>query len=122
MATSFVSITDFGARGDGRTDNTAAIQRAFDTAKATGKSVYVPEGVFAHSGVLRANGISIDGAGAKSVLHATNAAKSALIVERATMVSTHAVSAASVTSTVRKPASSARWMTQAICFACWSIM
>ncbi len=80
MATSFVSITDFGARGDGRTDNTAAIQRAFDTAKATGKSVYVPEGVFAHSGVLRANGISIDGAGAKSVLHATNAAKSALIV------------------------------------------
>lgn len=80
MATSFVSITDFGAKGDGRTDNTAAIQRAFDTAKAAGKSVYIPEGVFAHAGVLRANGVSIDGAGAKSVLHATNASKSALFV------------------------------------------
>ncbi|MFN8723754.1 MAG: carbohydrate-binding domain-containing protein [Rhodospirillales bacterium] len=80
MATSFVSITDFGARGDGRTDNTAAIQRAFDTAKAAGKSVYIPEGVFAHAGVLRADGVSIDGAGAKSVLHATNASKSALFV------------------------------------------
>jgi hypothetical protein len=80
MATGFISITEFGAKGDGRTDNTAAIQRAFDSAKATGKSVFIPEGVFNHSGVLRANGISIDGAGAKSVLHATTAAKSALIV------------------------------------------
>lgn len=80
MATSFVSITDFGAKGDGRTDNTAAIQRAFDTAKATGKSVWIPEGVFNHSGVLRADDVSIDGAGAKSVLHATNASKSALYV------------------------------------------
>lgn len=37
-----VSVKDFGARGDGVTDDTAAIQSAIKT----GKNVYIPEGVY----------------------------------------------------------------------------
>lgn len=79
----YVSITDFGARGDGRTDNRAAIQKALDHAKATGQAVYVPEGNFLHKGVLKIDGVDIYGAGGKSVLKAVGAASSdaqALIV------------------------------------------
>jgi len=41
------SIRDFGAQGDGQTNNTAAIQAALDACgKAHGGAVVVPEGVF----------------------------------------------------------------------------
>lgn len=39
-------VTSFGAVGDGRTDNTAAIQRAIDSCSRTGGDVYFPRGVF----------------------------------------------------------------------------
>jgi hypothetical protein len=73
-----ISITDFGAKGDGRTDNTAAIQRAFDEAAKTGATVFIPEGVFNHSGVLRARGIDIEGVGDASHLRATTPTASAI--------------------------------------------
>lgn len=41
-----VSVKDFGAVGDGTTDDTAAIQAAIDSLPATGGSVYVPPGVY----------------------------------------------------------------------------
>jgi parallel beta-helix repeat protein len=40
-----LNVRDFGARGDGTTDDTAAIQRAVDAAPAHG-TVYVPDGVY----------------------------------------------------------------------------
>ena len=47
------NILDFGAVGDGVTDNTAAIQRAIDA----GGVVYVPSGVFVTGTIyLRSNG------------------------------------------------------------------
>jgi len=58
-----VSITDFGAIGDGTTDNHAAIERAFDYATANGVDVFVPAGVFAHSGTLSAEESGIFGTG-----------------------------------------------------------
>jgi hypothetical protein len=46
-----VSVKDFGAVGDGVTDDTAAIQAAIDTVGTTGGAVYVPAGVYLVSGL-----------------------------------------------------------------------
>ncbi len=41
-----VSVKDMGAQGDGRTDDTAAIQRALDKIGGTGGTVFVPNGTY----------------------------------------------------------------------------
>ncbi|GJM82866.1 hypothetical protein HMSSN139_53620 [Paenibacillus sp. HMSSN-139] len=41
-----ISVTNFGAKGNGITDDTAAIQRALNQAAATGDTVYFPKGVY----------------------------------------------------------------------------
>lgn len=49
-----LSVTDFGAVGDAKADNTAAFQRAMDAAAARGGGlVRVPAGVYLFSGTLR---------------------------------------------------------------------
>ncbi len=61
-----VSVKDFGAVGDGVTDNTAAIQAALNT----GKNVYIPDGSFFFSLPLSytADNQSIYGSGNNSIL------------------------------------------------------
>ncbi|HEX6979104.1 MAG TPA: glycosyl hydrolase family 28-related protein [Alphaproteobacteria bacterium] len=76
----YVSITDFGAIGDGTTDNHAMIERAFDYATANGVDVFIPAGVFAHSGTLSAEGIGIFGTGEGSVLRAMQFGVEALVL------------------------------------------
>jgi Pectate lyase superfamily protein len=47
------SVLDFGAKGDGRTDDTAAFQKALDTAgQAGGGTVYAPRGDYFFAGHL----------------------------------------------------------------------
>ena len=41
-----VSVKDFGAKGDGVTDDTEAIQRAMTSSVITGRNVFFPEGVY----------------------------------------------------------------------------
>lgn len=41
-----IDVSDFQAVGDGKTDNTAAIQRALEKAAETKATVYLPAGVF----------------------------------------------------------------------------
>lgn len=53
-----IDITSFGAIGDGRTMNTAAIQSAVDEAAKSGSMVRVPSGVFL-SGTIVLNGASL---------------------------------------------------------------
>jgi Endopolygalacturonase len=79
MAT-YINARDFGAKGDGRTDDTAALQKAFDYAKANGVAVYIPSGTYTHSNVLTADSITVFGDGDGTLLKGTTAGKEALIM------------------------------------------
>jgi|GEM_PF-5980280 len=49
-----VNVSDHGAKGDGVTDDSAAIQAAVDEAQTTGRPVYLPTGTYAVSAALAA--------------------------------------------------------------------
>jgi len=57
-----LSVRDFGARGDGRTDDTAAFQKALDAAGQGGGSVHAGPGIFFFAGHLNVpNGVALEG-------------------------------------------------------------
>ena len=58
-----VSVKDFGAVGDEVTDDTAAIQAAFDHAAQTGKAVYFPAGKYLVSQIAVSKSVSFFGDG-----------------------------------------------------------
>jgi hypothetical protein len=74
------SITSFGAKGDGTTDNLTAIQNAFNNAAANHCIALVPAGTFAYSGNLNATGIAVAGVGATSILKPLSLANEAIIL------------------------------------------
>ncbi len=59
-----ISVRDVGARGDGRTDDTAAIQAAIDT----GKDVFIPPGTYLVDNIQPASNQRIFGVGPDSIL------------------------------------------------------
>lgn len=77
-----VSVKDFGAVGDGTTDDTAAVQNAIDNAIANFKNLHIPAGNYALSkplivepitdSVQERAGIKIYGDGTKTVLDFSN--------------------------------------------------
>ncbi len=56
-----LNVLDFGAKGDGSTDNTSAIQKALDAAGKTYGSVFIPEGNFLTSELKVPAGVGIHG-------------------------------------------------------------
>ncbi len=69
-----IAAAPYFAKGDGQMDNTAAINQALADAAASvpRKKVSMPLGTFAHSGVLRVQDVMLSGAGAGTILQATN--------------------------------------------------
>ncbi|MDD2393364.1 MAG: glycosyl hydrolase family 28-related protein [Eubacteriales bacterium] len=58
----YVDIRDFGAVGNGLTDDSGAIQKAIDAAAKTGAVVYIPGGMFRMAkGVKVPKGVSVEG-------------------------------------------------------------
>ena len=66
----FVSVTDFGAKGDGTTDDTAAIQAAINSGVG---SVYFPTGTYIVSGITLVSNQKLYGNGSSSIIKSTNA-------------------------------------------------
>ena len=56
-----LNVFDFGAKGDGATDDTAAIQKALDTAGKTNGAIFIPEGNFLSSELKVPAGVGIHG-------------------------------------------------------------
>jgi parallel beta-helix repeat protein len=56
-----VSVVTYGAKGDGTTNDTAAIQTAIDYAKTTGAQVFIPSGVYRVSQLLLREGTILQG-------------------------------------------------------------
>ena len=46
LNTNYVDVTSYGAKGDGITDDTSALQDALDSLKTTGGFIYFPAGVY----------------------------------------------------------------------------
>jgi hypothetical protein len=77
-----VSVKDFGAAGDGVTDDTSAVQAAATACKASGQALYFPAGTY----LLTPNQVDVAeietfGDGANSILQSTGAAGSILKAE-----------------------------------------
>lgn len=63
------NVKEFGAKGDGVTDDTSAIQSALDSLGSTGGTVYFPDGTYLVKGtILVQNKIRIVGYGRKRVI------------------------------------------------------
>jgi hypothetical protein len=83
------NVLDYGAVGDGVADDTAAIQNAIDTARASGTftSVYFPQGTYLISTTLVADRVSLQGELGYSVLKSNGLTSSDFIIECAASVS-----------------------------------
>jgi hypothetical protein len=77
-----VNVKDFGAKGDGTTDDTTSINNAVANAKSTHKVVLFPAGTFYHAGTLTFDSVAVTGVGPTSVLKANpgNEENTALIL------------------------------------------
>ncbi len=64
-AADIINVLDYGAAGDGITDDTAAIQAALD-ATPSGTAVYMPAGTYVITGQINVNGKGILGAGVEA--------------------------------------------------------
>ena len=64
-----LNVKNYGARGDGRTDDSAAIQAALKAAKgAPDAVVYFPAGTYRYSRVIQVDSVHVEGAGPNSTI------------------------------------------------------
>ncbi|WP_162515314.1 right-handed parallel beta-helix repeat-containing protein [Paenibacillus pinistramenti] len=68
-----LNVKSFGAKGDGRTNDTAALQKAFGQAAGGGRTVYFPKGTYlvdSTRDLIIPSGTTVTGDGAGSVIKA----------------------------------------------------
>jgi len=70
-----VNPMDFGAVGDGITNDTKAVQKAINYAASNNKVLFIPEGVFSVRNLEYKKGLSIQGNGTTSILKADKSCK-----------------------------------------------
>ncbi|MFL6350696.1 MAG: glycosyl hydrolase family 28-related protein [Bryobacteraceae bacterium] len=70
VANTVLNVREFGAKGDGKTDDTKSIQSAIDAAAARGCSVYVPPGVYRSAELQMRPHVSVTGIPAWDYEHA----------------------------------------------------
>lgn len=58
----YINVVDYGAKGDGVTDDQKAIEAAINAAQQLGVPVYVPPGTYIHTGYFSLDGIKMFGA------------------------------------------------------------
>ena len=104
------NITSYGAVGNGSTDNTTAINKAFAAAKTAGCSVEIPAGTFNYSNVLVANAIKVFGLGSTSILQATNTSDEAFELEGSSPAVSNLVLLGTGTTRTTAPQSSMIWV------------
>jgi hypothetical protein len=73
-----ISVKDFGAKGDGVSDDTAAIQAAVTHAQVTGNTLFVPAGTYLVSSVTVGSGLHIVGQHSSSSVFKQTAIGSAI--------------------------------------------
>jgi hypothetical protein len=74
------NVKDFGAKGDGITDDQNAIQSAINDAQTNHKILFFPSGNYLHSNLILFNGVDVQGSGASSVLTATSSTNAAVVL------------------------------------------
>lgn len=57
----FVNVRDFGARGDGKADDTSAFEQAIEAARSAGVAIFVPRGTYRVTRPLTIENISLTG-------------------------------------------------------------
>lgn len=87
-----VSVRDFGAKGDGVTDDTAAIQAAINATNTTGEQIYFPAGVYSVSNLTHGTSPWI-GQPRKSIIRARNSGSATYLVTSAAYVAAGSTSA-----------------------------
>src|SRR6516162_4165574 len=72
QATSVDNVRDFGATGNGTTDDTNAIQNAANDAARRHIGVFFPAGTYLHASTITFNGVPVSGVRNGSILVANN--------------------------------------------------
>lgn len=80
QAVPVINVRDFGATGDGTTDDSTAIQNAANAAASQGRGLFFPAGSYLHFSPVVFNGIAVSGVGNTSTLFSNNSSNCAVVL------------------------------------------
>jgi polygalacturonase len=75
-----IDVRSRGAKGDGESDDTSALQSTFDEAHHSGRAVWLPAGDYSYTDQMKIDGVKVYGAGAGSRLMAMNPTRQRILM------------------------------------------